>query len=51
MQKTPRKEWIIREDGYQPAKADAFGSKLLIGNGYMGYRGTLEEHEASALVA
>lgn len=35
--------WNIEELGYQPEKATGLGNKFLIGNGYMGIRGTLEE--------
>lgn len=51
MSQAPKNLWSISENGYSAAKTDVLGSKLLIGNGYMGYRGTLEEHEAGALVA
>ena len=43
--------WLIREDGFSSAKIEILGSKLLIGNGYLGYRGTLEEFSKSELVA
>ena len=37
--------WIIRETDQLAEKAvDRLGNKFLIGNGYIGYRGTLEEH-------
>jgi nigerose phosphorylase len=37
-------DWIIKEtDKLTPQDIDRQGSKLLIGNGYLGYRGTLEE--------
>lgn len=35
--------WNIEELGYLPEKATGLGNKFLIGNGYMGIRGTLEE--------
>ncbi len=35
--------WNIEELGYQSEKATGLGNKFLIGNGYMGIRGTLEE--------
>jgi nigerose phosphorylase len=38
-------EWIISESNLlAPADVDRQGNKLLIGNGYIGYRGTLEEY-------
>jgi nigerose phosphorylase len=37
--------WLIREtDQLDEKAADRLGSKFLTGNGYVGYRGTLEEH-------
>ncbi len=36
--------WTITEqDQYDPAAIDRLGNKFLTGNGYLGYRGTLEE--------
>lgn len=43
--------YIIKEEGYQPEKTEFFGNKFLIGNGYMGYRGTLEEYTKKQLKA
>ena len=42
--------WEIVE-GFQPAKKVDFGNKFLLANGYMGYRGTLEEDRQEDLVA
>ena len=42
---------IIREEGYRPEQVELLGSKLLMGNGYVGCRGTLEEHRAQQLTA
>lgn len=42
--------WEISE-GFQPAKKVDFGNKFLLANGYMGYRGTLEEDRQEDLVA
>ena len=42
---------IIKEEGYQKEKTEFFGSKFCIGNGYFGYRGTLEEYGKSQLSA
>lgn len=44
-------DWTIREEGYEETKAATLGSRYLIGNGYMGIRGTLEEYEADKLPA
>ncbi|MGC6768373.1 glycosyl hydrolase family 65 protein [Enterococcus sp. LJL51] len=43
--------WIISETGKQLDKAVDFGNKFLIGNGYFGYRGTLEEYTKKEMVA
>lgn len=43
--------WLIEEISPKPARTEALGSKLLIANGYMGYRGTLEEHGKAQLAA
>ncbi len=44
--------WVISETG-QPDKAaiDRLGNKLLIGNGYLSYRGTLEEYGKEQKIA
>ena len=42
--------WCI-EEPFSKDKIEANGSKYLIANGYMGYRGTLEEFGAEQLVA
>lgn len=42
---------IVTENGYHPEKTEFFGSKFLIGNGYLGYRGVLEEYRAPQRVA
>lgn len=38
------KDWLIEELAPPPARTEVLGGKLLIANGYLGYRGTLEEH-------
>lgn len=43
--------WCISESGFSKEKIEFFGSKLSVGNGYMGYRGTLQEYSADQLVA
>ena len=45
------KDWLIEEPAPPPSRTDALGSKLLIANGYLGYRGTLEEHGPGQRVA
>ncbi|HIX05995.1 MAG TPA: glycoside hydrolase family 65 protein [Candidatus Fournierella pullicola] len=42
---------IICEEGLRPEQAEFLGSKLLMGNGYVGCRGTLEEYRAEQLTA
>jgi nigerose phosphorylase len=43
--------WVIEETNPGPGRTEVLGSKLLIANGYLGYRGTLEEHGKTELVA
>lgn len=43
--------WLVREEGFNRNRTEILGSKLLIANGYMGYRGTLEEYSHTQLVA
>lgn len=43
--------WKITEPEFKQDRAVATGSNFLIGNGYMGYRGTLEESRKSDFVA
>lgn len=43
--------WFIEENGYRKDNVERNGSKFLQGNGYMGYRGTLEEYSKEQLVA
>ena len=45
------KDWLIQENGFNPKRTEILGSKLLIANGYLGYRGTLEEYSKEQLVA
>lgn len=44
-------EWIISEDNYDYGNTAQNGSKYLIANGYMGYRGTFEEFGKKELAA
>ena len=43
--------WIVEKNGFDTPDIELNGSKFLIGNGYMGYRGTMEEYRAKQLVA
>lgn len=43
--------WEIRETEFLSDKIEQNGSRFLIGNGFMGYRGTLEEFGKEQLVA
>ncbi|WP_269522559.1 glycoside hydrolase family 65 protein [Coraliomargarita parva] len=44
-------DWILSEDDFLPNHIEANGNKFLIGNGYMGLRGTLEEFGKEHLAA
>lgn len=43
--------WIIRENGFDQERIAISGNKFMTGNGYMGYRGTLDEFTRSELTA
>ncbi|MGP0587135.1 glycoside hydrolase family 65 protein [Paenibacillus timonensis] len=43
--------WIVRESGFDPERIAHHGNKFMIGNGTLGYRGTLEEFGKSELTA
>lgn len=43
--------WIVRQNGWKREEIEFLGSKFTIGNGYFGYRGTLEEYGKEQLVA
>ncbi|CAM4464801.1 glycosyl hydrolase family 65 protein [Paenibacillus phoenicis] len=43
--------WIVRESGFDPERIAHHGNKFMIGNGVLGYRGTLEEFSKSELTA
>ena len=49
--KAKAQDWLVTESNPGPDRSEALGSKLLIGNGYLGYRGTLEEYGKAQLVA
>ena len=44
-------DWCIREEGVDEKKIEFLGNKMCIGNGYFGYRGTLEEYGKDQLAA
>ncbi len=44
-------EYLLAEPGFLPENIELNGSKFLLGNGYMGYRGTLEEYTRENQVA
>ena len=43
--------WGIEKNGFDITDIEKHGSKFLLGNGFMGYRGTMEEYSAEQLVA
>ncbi|GGH38618.1 glycoside hydrolase family 65 protein [Paenibacillus segetis] len=43
--------WIVRETGFHKERITTNSNKFMIGNGYMGYRGTMEEFAKSELTA
>lgn len=45
------KDWMIEEIGYDRELISTNGNKFLIGNGYLGIRGTLQEYEKSEFPA
>lgn len=46
-----KNEWIIKKNNFEKADIEMHGSKYLVANGFMGYRGTMEEYTANELVA
>jgi nigerose phosphorylase len=44
-------EFLLKETRFVPDHIELNGSKFLLGNGYMGYRGTLEEYSKGNQVA
>lgn len=44
-------DWIIEKNNFEGSDIEKHGSKFLLGNGFMGYRGTMEEYSAQQLVA
>ena len=45
------KDWIIEESGFHKDNITSNGNKFLVGNGYLGIRGTLSEYEKSEFPA
>ena len=43
--------WSIQKNGFDIPDIEKHGSKYLLGNGFIGYRGTMEEYGAEQLVA
>ena len=43
--------WSIQKNSFNISDIEQHGSKYLLGNGFMGYRGTMEEYGAEQLVA
>lgn len=43
--------WIIEEKSFNKENTALNGNKFLLGNGYMGYRGTMEEFEKEQMAA
>ena len=43
--------WKLNEVSFKKERVELQGSRMLIGNGFMGYRGTLDEFRKSQLVA
>ncbi len=43
--------WRIQEEGFDPERISHYGNKFLVGNGYLGIRGTLPEYEKEQFVA
>lgn len=43
--------WIMEEKQFRKENIELNGNKFLLGNGYMGYRGTLEEYSRDQLVS
>ena len=42
-------QWLVVEDGFDPARANTFETLFTTGNGYLGTRGSLEEGHEGAL--
>ncbi len=46
---TPGTTWTVREDGWDPKRANYFETVFTVGNGRLGTRGSLEERHTGAL--
>lgn len=44
-------KWMVEKNTFEAQDIEQHGSKYLLGNGFMGYRGTMEEYSAEQLVA
>lgn len=49
--KLDNEAWLVREQGFDRDRIAASGNKFMIGNGYMGCRGTMEEYAREQLAA
>lgn len=43
--------WIIKDENFDKSKIEFNGNKYMLGNGYIGYRGTMEEYSKEGLTA
>lgn len=43
--------WSVKDDAFDPGRIEMNGNKFMIGNGAIGYRGTLEEFDKTQLTA
>ncbi|MBC2595217.1 glycoside hydrolase family 65 protein [Ruficoccus amylovorans] len=48
---SPSNPWSVSDEAYSANDVEKNGNKFLIGNGYLGLRGTLEEHGPAELAA
>ncbi len=46
-----KENWLIKEEGFDKSRIEDNGNRFLLGNGYMGIRGTLSEYGKEQLVA
>jgi nigerose phosphorylase len=51
IRKLPFMQWILKNHKYNRAQSELCGNNYLLANGYMGYRGTLEEYTKEQHVA
>jgi trehalose/maltose hydrolase-like predicted phosphorylase len=50
MKDTAKASWMFTVNGLNESDVALVGNQLMLGNGYMGYRGTLEEYTSDQLV-